>query len=379
MKYAQRLPLALFAAGVVMNGYAYFTAPERAWSNLLVDGFFVASLGISAAFFAATQRLSGARWSAGLRRIPEALMLTLPIGAVLLGAVFLGRHALYPWAAPGGLDGEPAFAGKHGVLQAPFFLARMVVIFAIWIAFAWSYRRISLAEDRDPGAGARYARRLDRWAGIFVPVFALTFTVAASDWLLSLEPHWSSTLFAVYVFAGMFVQGIAALTLATVALQAKGLLDDEAIGASLHDLGKLLFAFSTFWAYLWVCQYLLIWYGNIPDEVGFYAVRTSEAWLPVFLANLAVNWILPFTILLSARAKRTPGILAGVSVLLLCGRWLDLYLLVMPAKSAAPELGPIEIVMAIGCFALVYLSVVGWLFRAPLVPLLARQRRAPCA
>lgn len=315
---------------------------DRVWTSILVDGFYLASLAVSALFFAATQRLTGARWSAGLRRVPEALALTLPVGAVmLLCAVALGREALYPWARPGTFSGEPDFAGKIVYLKPAFVFARMALVLAVWMGFAVWFRRASL--DERAGRGATYERRLDRIAAAFAPVFALTFTMASYDFLISLDPRWFSTMFAVYVFAGSFVQGIAAITLATVILRRRRGVLGEVGPAALHDLGKLLFAFTTFWAYTWVCQYLLIWYGDMPEEVGYYVVRTSGPWLPLFLGGLALGWLVPFLVLLPVSAKRSPRVLAAVSALILVARWLDVYLLVTPCVSPAPELGLAEL------------------------------------
>src|SRR5262249_44251038 len=187
-----------------------------------------------------------------------------------------------------------------------------------------------------------------------------------------------SSMFPIYVFAGAFVQGIAAVTLVAIVLRERGLLADWVSEQQLHDLGKMLFTFSTFWAYIWTCQYLLIWYGNIPEEVTHYVKRTNGAWPYLFALNLIVNWLVPFVALLSARAKCTPQVLKSISILLLCGRWLDLYLLIMPALWSTPRFGLFEIVLAAGYLALIYLQLVRYLSRAPLIaahdPFLASER-----
>jgi hypothetical protein len=366
---AQAVPLVLLAAGAVVAAVGLIKAPERTWPNLLIDGFYFLSLGVSGAFFVATQRLTSARWSAGLRRVPEALMLTLPVAAALMVVIYLGRHQLYPWADPAALAHEPAIAGKVTYLKPGFVTVRMIAVIAIWMVFAFRFRKASLAQDRSPDQALFYHARLNRHAAIFTPVFAITFSLAAYDWIISLEPEWFSTMFAVYVFAGTFVQGIAAVTLTTLLLRRRGLLGKEAGAEQLHDLGKMLFAFSTFWAYIWVCQYLLIWYGNIPEEATYYVARTSGAWLPLFLINLLVNWIIPFLALLSARAKRTPRILMSISILFLVGHWLDMYILVAPSKWTAPHFGVPEVLVAAGFAALIYLATARSLARAPMVPM----------
>jgi hypothetical protein len=361
--------LILILVGASVVAFGLLSAPDRTWPNLLLNGFYFTSLALSAMFFLATQRLTGARWSASLRRIPEAFMLALPVAAVLMVVLFFGREIIYPWARAGAFANASAIAGKARYLQIPWVFARMGVALLSWIVFAWLLRRISLDQDRHPELSLTLHHRLTRYSILFVLVFAVTFTTGAFDWLISLEPEWSSTMFAVYVFIGTFVQGIAAITLAAVILKKRGVLSDAVNEDQLHDLGKMLFAFSTFWAYIWTCQYLLIWYGNIPEEVTHYVKRTNGPWLYLFALNFLLNWMLPFALLLSARAKRKLRMLAAVSVLLLIGHWLDLYMLIMPSLWSAPKIGILEIGVAIGYAALLYLLFIRNLAKAPLVPL----------
>jgi hypothetical protein len=362
-------PMCLVAVGAVAAIYGLLANPERTWPNLLLDGFYITSLGVSAIFFLASQRLTGARWSANLRRIPEAFTRILPIAAILLLAVFLGRQTLYPWMRPGIFAHTPAIAGKIQYLNAPWVLTRMVIALAVWIVFAWLFRKTSIEQDQNPRQSLALHHRLSRYSVLFVAAFAITFTMAAYDWLISLEPEWSSTMFAVYIFAGTFVQGIAAVTLAVVLLKERGTLGNVVSQHQIHDLGKMLFAFSTFWAYIWTCQYLLIWYGNIPDEVTHYAKRTNGPWLYLFALNFILNWIIPFLVLLSVRAKCTTKVLKTICIVVLIGHWLDLYMMIMPAVWKGPKIGLLEIPIAAGYIALLYLVFVSGLRKAPLVPL----------
>lgn len=354
------------AAVVVIVGL--FLAPERTWPNLLLDSFYVATLGVSVLFFLAVTRAAGGRWCANLRRIPEAFLPAIPAGAVLLMVLFFGRQTLFPWTHPGIFANAPAIAGKVHYLNPPWVYGRILFTLATWMFFAWIYRRTSLEQDRNPKLSLDLHHRLTRYSIVFLLAFALTFSLAAFDWLLSLDPQWSSTMFAFYAFAGTFVQGIAAVTLAVVLLRERGDLAGIVSEHQLHDLGKMLFAFTIFWAYIWTCQYLLIWYGNIPDEISHYFKRTNGPWLYLFAANLILNWVIPFVTLLSIRAKRTTKVLKIICVILLIGHWLDLYMLIMPAIWYTPKIGILEIPIAAGYAALVYLLFTRELSKAPLVP-----------
>ncbi len=358
------LVLMVIGGGAAIAGIVVW--PQRTWQAILINGFYCLSLPVMGTLFIATQRLTGARWSASLRRAPEALMAALPAAGAIMLTLFFGLRWIYPWARQGAFSGASALEGKVQYLQTYAVVARSVVSLTLWIVFAWLFRRTSLAQDQDPSL--IHHKRLNRLAGVFVMVFALTFTFSSFDWLVSLDLRWFSTMFAVYVFAGCFVQGLAAITLIVVSLRRSNLLKGFISKDQLHDLGKLLFAFSTFWAYIWFCQYLLIWYANLPDEIPPYVKMTTGAWLPLFLANFVVNWAVPFVVLLSERAKRNENTLTMIAVVLLCGHWLDLYLLIMPSLRGAPALGALDVLIAAGCLGLVCSIVFRALARAPLVP-----------
>jgi hypothetical protein len=359
--------LILIGASTAIRGL--YSAPDRIWPNLLLDAFYILSLGLSAMLFLTTQRLAGSRWSSALRRVAEAFMLVVPVASVLILFLWLGRKTLYVWAQPGALRREAGIGGKIQYLEPHWILARTLLGCSIWIVFAWLLRKTSIEQDRCPSLNLARHNRLNRYSALFVPLFAVTLTTVSFDWLISLDPEWFSTMFGIYVFAGVFVHGIAAITLATVLLRKSGYLREAINDDRLHDLGKMLFAFTTFWAYIWVCQYLLIWYGNIPEEAAYYIKRTNPQWVALFALNFLINWVVPFTLLLSAKAKRLPQMLKATSILVLVGRWLDLYVMIMPAKWASPKFGVPEALIAVAYAALSYFIVLSCLGRAPIVPL----------
>ena len=366
---ARVVAFSLIGLGLTVAAAGLALSPARTWPIVLLSNLYLLSLALAGAIVLCTQYLSGAGWSVVLRRIPEAMMSGLPVVAVLMLLAFFGRHTLYPWADPEALGHAPMPADKALYLSAPFVFVRMALVLALWVWLARAIRKTSLRQDEGPAPALAHHQRLVKFSAVFAVVFAITFALASVDWLMSLDPHWYSTIFAVYLFAGVLVSGLAALTLIVLLLRALGPLRDIVTPAHLHDLGKLLFAFSTFWAYIWFSQYLLIWYSNIPEEVTHYVRRTSEAWAPLFFLNLGVNWVAPFVLLLSRAAKRSPRVLGGVCVLLLLGHWLDLYLLIMPEVLDAPALGLLEVVIPLSYVALFVHLTARALAQASLVPL----------
>jgi len=358
--------LALAGLGLLAIASGLAWSPARTWPNLLLADVYLLSMALSGALFISIQFLSGAGWSVVLRRIAEAMMSGLPVAAVLMLSVFFGRHTLYPWAQPDGSAGTVMSASKAAYLSTPLVFARMSVVLGFWVLLVGRLRKTSLQQDGDPAPALH--QRLIRYSAVFVVVFAVTFALGSVDWLMSLNPHWSSTVFGVYVFAGLLVSGLAALTLIAITLRALGPLDGVVTAAHLHDLGKLLLAFSTFWAYIWLSQYLLIWYGNLPEEVTYYARRTGAPWTGLFLLNPVANWVVPFLVLLPRAAKRSARVLAAVCVLLLAGHWLDLYLLIMPETWSGPMAGPLEAIIPLAYASVFVFLVARALAQAPLVP-----------
>ena len=358
---------ALVLAGAVAAAAGVAVDPQRTWPALLVNGFYMIAVAAAGMVFISLQYLSGAAWCAGIRRIPEAMMSALPVSAVLMLGLFFGRDWIYPASRSGALPATPTLAAKALYLSAPFFFGRMALFVALWIVFAFLVRRTSLQQDGDPAP--RHHQRLVRFSAAFAVVFALSFSLASFDWMMTLDPHWTSTIFAVYMFAGLLVQGIAAITLSVVLLRERGYLEGVVNENHLHDLGKLLLAFSTFWAYIWFSQYLLIWYANIPEETTYYVSRTGGNWIALFLLNVAVNWAVPFLVLLPRASKRSAVVLKWVAIVMLAGRWLDLYLTVMPQVMAAPRVGMADLLIAAGYAGVFFLVAARALSRVPLVPL----------
>jgi hypothetical protein len=351
---------AILAAGLL-------AAPSRAWANLFLASNYLVGLALGSLVFLAMHYVTGARWSVPLLRIPEALIAVLPVAGLGLAAVLLLHPSLFPSSA------VPLEAQQHVSplrsfwMERPFLLLRALAYFALWLAFAWAIVRNShrLDQTGDPDLTARNVRLS---AG-FLVVFGVTCWLSSSDWLMSLEPAWTSTIFGVYNFAGLFLSALAAITLLVLWLRRFSPMRTAITADHLHDLGTLLFAFSSFWMYTWFCQYLLIWYTNHPEETVYFRHRLDGPWPTFVLAGLILNWGIPFLVLLFREAKRSPVILAAVSVLILVGRWVDLFVMIAPSQGttlAAPgvwETG--AVLVAAGVAGLAVLWALG---KASLVP-----------
>ena len=363
-----RLVKILAVLGAATLGAGLLVAPERAWMNLLLAAFYLVGLGLAGVLFIAIQYVTGAGWCVAFRRVPEAMAGTLPAAALLVAAVLAGVSYIYPWTHGFGEHGGPALWFKEAWLSPLFFAARGVVYLLVWIAFAAAIVRTSRRQDDDRDVS--HTRRNVRLSAAFLVVFGVTFWLASYDWLMSLEPHWYSTVFGVYQFAGVILSGLAMITILAIWLHRLGPLRDFLTAEHLHDLGKLLFAFSTFWMYIWFCQFMLIWYANIPEETSHFIIRLEGFWQPVFWLNILLNWAVPFLVLLHIPAKRSPGMLLKISWTILVGRWVDLYLMVAPPFAGEnPVFGVWEVGIMAGAAGLFFLAAFRALRRAPAVPL----------
>ncbi|MFW6259372.1 MAG: quinol:cytochrome C oxidoreductase, partial [Tangfeifania sp.] len=230
---------------------------------------------------------------------------------------------------------------KTAYLNLPFWLIRFAVYFIIWSFFAVYLRKISVRNDYEPYE--KYLKRIRSASGWFMVLFAITSSMAAWDWLMSIDAHWFSTLYGWYIFSSMFVAALAVIIIIAVAFKELGILPNIN-KEHLHDLGKYLFGFSIFWAYMWLSQYLLIWYSNIPEETIYYVERTRH-FETLFILNLVVNFVFPLMALMTRNSKRQPLILVTVALVVLLGHYLDLYLAIMPGAVGheAASIGILEI------------------------------------
>ncbi len=363
----QRLLYGLGLAGVATLLAGSVLEPERTWANLLLAANYVIGLALAGLVFVALHYVCGASWSTAFRRVPEAMAAVLPWAAAPFLVVLIVSPWLYPWVTEDLAAGQAALWFKDWWLSRGFFSARTILYLALWIWFA----RAILGESRrqDADSDPLHSRKNARLSAAFLVVFGLTFWLASFDWIMSQEPHWYSTMFGVYQFSGLLLSGLAMIAILAVWLERLGPLRDILTEEHLHDLGKLLFAISTFWMYIWFCQYMLIWYANIPEETSHYVRRLHGFWEPVFILNFLLNWAVPFLVLLHVPAKRSRSLLVKVCWVILVGRWVDLYLMIMPpVVGEQPVFGIWEVGMMAGAAALFFLGIFRAFPRAEPVP-----------
>ncbi|SEI52833.1 hypothetical protein SAMN05216327_102246 [Dyadobacter sp. SG02] len=347
----------------------------RIWANIWLNAMYLTGISATGMFVVSYDYLSKAGWSVVIKRVAESLPGFLPVtGLVMLGVFLMGGHDLFHWTHHEVyVAGSPAYdkvlAGKQGYLNTPFFLARMVFYFVVWY---WMWRKIrqySLEEDQ-LGGTALYDRSV-RVGTAFVVVFAITSSTSAWDFILSIDAHWFSTMFGWYTLAGWHVSGIAVITLIVVMLRERGYL--RVVNAShLRDLGKMLFAWSIFWTYLWFCQYLLIYYSNQPEEVIYFIERFGGhggVFKAPFFISMVLNFVFPFLILMPRDAKSTHSILKVASWSVIVGHYVEFYTNIMPGTvGGGAGFGPLEIGFSIVFFAAFAWSVSHQLGKANLIP-----------
>ena len=342
--------------------------PKQFFFSWLVSFLFFLSLALGALFFVLIQYAAQGGWGIVLRRIGETTFATLPLMAALFLPLLLGMRDLYSWAAPGATEHDALLRWKEPFLNVPFFLIRAALYFFAWSFIALLYYQASRSQDTtgDPAVSAR----LRRLAGPAIIVLAVTQTFASIDWIMSLTPHWYSTIFGVYFFAGSFVGFIALLSVAAAAMRRAGLLDTVITAEHLHDVGKLLFGFTAFWAYIALSQFFLMWYANLPEETIWYKARLEGSWKTLSILLMAGHFGVPFFYLMGRAVKRRGSTLALGGVWLLTMHFLDLYWQVMPTlhpEGVRPSALDVAAFVAVGgCFV----AAAGWLLRRQaLVPL----------
>jgi hypothetical protein len=304
----------------------------RFWTNFLHNSVFFTMISAMALFFIAACITAYAGWHTTFKRIWEAYSMFLFVGLGLLFIVALGVymhwHHLYHWADEAGVEADKVLKGKSSFLNKNWYMGGTVIFVGLWSFFAMKLRNLSLQEDSTGDSSFTQHKQMRVYAAVFLPIIGFTSAAMIWQWIMSVDAHWYSTLFAWYSTASAFVSMIALTIMVLIFLKSNGYYN-EVNENHIHDLGKFLFAISVFWTYLWFSQFMLIWYANIGEETIYFRERYDN-YPALFFGNLAVNFLVPFLILMRNDTKRKIGSVSFVAIIVLLGHWIDYFLMIKP-------------------------------------------------
>jgi len=353
---------------------------KRVYVSMWQNNIFFTGLALIGVFFVAIQYASSAGWSVGFQRIPESFGYWLPIAGILSVILFFvaGKDIfhwmhldLYDMSSP---TYDPIISGKKAYFFWPasenpgfpvFWFARLIVFFGAWYWFFLKLRKLSLREDLE--GGTELWTKARSMSAIFIVFFGVSTSIAAWDWVMSIDTHWFSTMFGWYVFASWWVSGLALIVLIVAILKDQGLL--SVVNENhIHDLGKFVFAFSIFWTYIWFSQFMLIYYANIPEETIYFIERISTQYKPFFYLNLILNFVFPFLLFMTRESKRHRLFVEIVAIIVLVGHWIDYFLMITPGTMQYDGvLGLIEIGVTMIFLASFLYVILNNLAKVPLI------------
>lgn len=324
----------LFGVGVVgliATGVGYFFDHDQFFFSYLTSFSFYTSIALGGLIMLMIHHLTRSSWGTVLRRIPEAMSSNIWIWALFFIPVLLGIHSLYHWSHPEAVAADPVLAGKEPYLNTPFFIIRQVIYFGIWGFLGYKLYSSSVEQDETGDWGLQTLQRRLSGPGAFI--FGITTAFASFDWLMSLDPHWYSTIFGVYFFAMGFQAVFATFILLTIFLTKRGVLENTITRKHIRDLALWMFAFTVFYAYIAFSQFLLIYYANIPEETVWFLERFNGGYEYLAYFYLFGRFVIPFVVLLGKKAKYNYKIISGIAILILASHLVELYWIVMPVLN----------------------------------------------
>jgi len=329
---------------------------EHFYLTFYVWWIFFISLALGASFFVLIHFATKASWSVTLRRIAENVSLTIPVLFLLSIVFYMGRHVIFEHWISAESFSDSILQTKRWYLNQRFFFSRTFSYLFLFSVTAILFAFRSFKQDKV--GGIKITQQLEKWSYSFLILCGFATTFAAFDWIMSLDPHWYSTIFGLYFFAGCYVSFLAFLSTVVYLLRSRNPELARIFNLEhVHDLGKQVFGYSCFWAYAAFAQYLLIWYGNLPEETMWYAARQSEGWWPVWTLLCVGHFLVPFLFLLSRVAKRTPVLVCLVSIWVLCMHYVDMYWLIMPNFSkSGPIFNSMDLVVFLG-FSTLFVAI----------------------
>jgi hypothetical protein len=352
--------------GVATFGWALSAGQTtEAWTGYLVGSFYALTLGLFGTLWVSILYLSKGAWSVSMRRIPEAMAAWVLPGGLLCVLVLLGGHDLYHWTDAAAVAADPLLLHKAPFLNARLFVALTVGSVLTWTVLGMLINRNS--RKQDASGDVELGRANTTLSAVFVVIYALTFSAVSFYLLMSVEAHWFSTMFAVLAFTDMMQLGLAFVSLVAAWLVARGRLPGLLNQNHLHSVVKMLFAFTGFWAYIYFCQFMLMWYSNIPEEVVYFTRRWENGWWPYMFVLPVVKFAVPFLVLLRRESKRNPRLVMVVSVWVMVAQAYELFLMVAPGlghgdAAAHAHLPVVELGVTagfVGMFVLVFCQALG--------------------
>ena len=342
---------------------------NKPWAALYVACIFFMLLSMGTLAFYAIQQVAQAGWSPVLFRVMQGITAYLPVGSVIffLFLVLCGLHFnhLFIWLDPEVVAHDKIIANKAGYLNFPFWIVRAAIFLAGWNAYRYFSRKNCLAQDESDDNS--FYKKNFNISAMFLVFFIVTESIMSWDWIMSIDPHWSSTLFGWYVFASFFVSGITMIAMVTVYLKSRGYLENVNT-SHIHDLAKFMFGISVFWTYLWFSQFMLIWYANIPEEITYFVMRIQVYNLPFFGA-VVMNFLFPILILINTDFKRITWILVMAGIVILLGHYVDFFNMIMPGTVGASWFIGISEIASVSFFLGLFIFVVfSALTKVPLLP-----------
>ncbi len=344
---------------------------NRPWAALYVAAFFFMMIALGVLAFYAIQFAAQAGWSPLLFRVMEGITAYLLPGALIVLGIavasgYIGHYNLFVWMDPEVVAHDKLIQGKSGFLNMTGFIIRGLIFISGWSLYRHFARKFSIAQDNAEEGDNRYFKKSFRISAAFLVFYIYTESMMSWDWIMSVDPHWFSTLFGWYVFASMIVSAVTVIAMVTIYLKSKGLLP-QVNNSHIHDLAKFMFGFSIFWTYLWFSQFMLIWYSNIPEEVTYFITRIEDYRLP-FFGMLVLNFIFPLLVLMNSDYKRVNWFVLMAGIVILFGHYIDIFNMIMPATVGdrwyigIPEIS--SILLFGGLFLLIVFNA---LTKAPLV------------
>lgn len=356
--------LVVFGLFTIFFGF-YSGEATRTWANLLLNNYYFLAITIGATFWMALQAITQSGWSASFIRIPQAMSNYLVVSFILWLFMFFGIHDLYHWTHHDAVMHDPILLHKEPYLNVPFFTVRFVVFFALWIFLTQRIKKLSAKEDLLGGVG--FLNKIELTSKAYIFVLAFSFSLFTIDWLMSLDAHWYSTIYAVKKFVMAFYHGVTIIAGIAIILYKMGYLP-ILNKTHLADFSRYIFALSIIWGYMWLSQYLLIWYANIPEETVYYVPRIMSEYKNYFYAELIINWLFPFLFLMWNKVGKTYNGMLFVIVVLIIGQWVELYMSIMPNTIESHSITYIEVGTFIGYWA-IFAAAVAWsLTKMRLVP-----------